>query len=359
VTGPVDHQGRAVVAPDVLLSVRDVRVQFKLGGHRVLRAVDGVSFDLRRGETLGIIGESGSGKSTLARAVIGLEPVTSGKIALEGTETQGMSRRERRRIAERMQMIFQDPHEALDPHLTARAAIAEPLIVQGKLSGRDIDHRVDEVLERVGLSAHHGRRRPHELSGGQRQRVNIARALTLDPEVLICDEAVSALDVSIQAEILNLLIDLQDERGLAYLFISHDIGVVARICDRVGVMYLGGLVESANARTLVTQPLHPYTESLLSAEPQALPSRLRSRERVLLEGEMPSPIDPPTGCRFRTRCRYARDLCETPPPLRPLAPERLVACHFAEELDLGGALATTARPASSVAAPPTSKETPA
>lgn len=329
-----------------LLSLTDVRVEFALGRKRVLHAVNGVSLDLERGETFGIIGESGSGKSTLARAVMGLEPIASGTILLDGERIDGLSRSQRRRISSRIQMIFQDSSESLDPHLSTRASIAEPLLVRGGMSRREVEQRVDELLERVGLSPHHGARRPSELSGGQRQRINIARALTLDPDVLICDEAVSALDVSIQAEILNLLADLQAERGLAYLFVSHDIGVVSRICHRIGVMYLGNVVELGDAGSVVATPAHPYTEALLSAEPQALPARLRTRERILLPGELPSPIDPPSGCRFQTRCRYAQEVCLKPPPTAALTEGHTASCYFVGQLELRGAgVAHAARPA--------------
>lgn len=319
-----------------LVSVRDLHITFTLSGRRTLHAVDGVSFDLHRGETFGVIGESGSGKSTLGRAIIGLERARSGTVHVDGNAHGEMTARRRRRLAHRVQMIFQDSIDALDPHLCAAESVAEPLLVGRRGSGAQVRSRVHELLEMVGLSTRQGKQRPNELSGGQRQRVSIARALALDPDVLICDEAVSALDVSLQAEILNLLKDLQRDKDLTYLFISHDIGVVSRICDRVGVMYLGRLVEVADSGQLVQRPLHPYTEALLSAEPQALPSRLRNRRRVVLAGEMPSPTDPPTGCRFRTRCRYARDRCASDPAMRVFAGERSVACHFAEELRLGG-----------------------
>ncbi|PRZ40884.1 peptide/nickel transport system ATP-binding protein/oligopeptide transport system ATP-binding protein [Antricoccus suffuscus] len=321
-----------------LLDTRGVSVQFTMSGKRVLRAVDDISIELQPGKTLGIIGESGSGKSTLGRAIIGLAPVHTGEIHLDGTRIDTLSSRQRRRIASQIQMIFQDPMEALDPRLSVSASIAEPLIVRGGLSRREIQRRVDELLDLTGLSPRQGSRRPHELSGGQRQRVNIARALTLDPRILICDEAVSALDVSIQADILNLLVDIQEQRGLAYLFISHDIGVVARVCDRIGVMYLGQLVEYGDTADVIGKPLHPYTEALLSAEPQALPSRLRTTERIVLSGELPSPLHPPEGCRFRTRCRYATEICSTPPPaVQPGSPGHSAVCHFARELELVGA----------------------
>lgn len=320
-----------------LLEVAELGVRFRLGSRRTLQAVDGVSLRLRRGETLGVIGESGSGKSTLGRAIMGLAPVSSGRVYLNGERIDDLTRRRRRAHAHRVQMIFQDPYEALDPRLDAVESIAEPLIVRGGLSRSDIRRRALDLLELAGLSAVHGSRRPHELSGGQRQRVNIARALALDPEVLICDEAVSALDVSIQADILNLLMDIQEARGISYLFISHDVGVVARICNRIAVMYLGQLIETGDAGAVTTGPRHPYTEALLSAEPQALPARLRSRDRIVLVGELPSPLDPPTGCRFRTRCRYATELCGTPPPILRFDGGHSALCHYADELQLVGA----------------------
>lgn len=334
--GVLDDRVASPAADDVL-SVEELSVHFKLSGRRTLTAVDTVSFSLKKGETLGIIGESGSGKSTLGRAIIGLAPVTCGTVSLEGKRVDQFKARQRRAYANTVQMIFQDPLDALDPRLDARSAIAEPLIVRGRESRSEIRKIVDRLLDQVGLSPQHGIRRPHELSGGQRQRVNIARALTLDPKILICDEAVSALDVSIQADILNLLIDLQGEREMSYLFISHDIGVVSRFCDRIGVMYLGQLVEHGSATSLTDSPGHPYTEALLSAEPQALPSYLRDRERVVLQGELPSPLDPPSGCRFRTRCRYAQDICATPPPAVVSSSDRMSLCHFAGTLDLVGA----------------------
>jgi oligopeptide/dipeptide ABC transporter ATP-binding protein len=321
-----------------LLKVSDLAVHFPLKGTKqTLKAVDGVSFEVGKGETLGIIGESGSGKSTVARAVMGLVPVKDGEVDLGGERFDKLSRRALRKARRHVQMIFQDPHEALDPRMDIWSAIAEPLRIHHKLGRAEEDRRVGALLERVGLRLEHGDRRPHEMSGGQKQRVNIARALTLQPDLLICDEAVSALDVSIQADILNLLVDLQREMGLAYLFISHDLGVVAHVADRIGVMYLGRLAELGPADDISHRPRHPYTEALLSAEPQALPKRLRTRQRILLQGDLPSPVNPPSGCRFRTRCRYAVERCATEePPLLQIAPNRWSACHFALELDLRG-----------------------
>jgi peptide/nickel transport system ATP-binding protein/oligopeptide transport system ATP-binding protein len=311
----------------------------------MLQAVDGVSLTIGVNETLGLIGESGSGKSTVARAIMGLAPLTGGRVHLRDTRLDQLSKRQLRRARRDVQMIFQDPHAALDPRMDVWSAIAEPLRIHERM-GRDVrDQRVADLLERVGLRLEHGERRPHELSGGQKQRVNIARALTLAPDLLICDEAVSALDVSIQADILNLLTDLQRERGLAYLFISHDLGVVAHIADRIGVMYLGRIAELAPAEDLASKPRHPYTEALLSAEPQALPRRLRTDRRILLEGDLPSPVSPPSGCRFRTRCRYAAERCAAEEPLlREIEPGRWAACHFAEQLNLHGQDGVTSAP---------------
>ena len=311
-----------------LLAVDDLVVQFPVRGDRRARvhAVDGISFEIMPQETFGLIGESGSGKSTVARAVAQLVKPVSGSIALGGQRLDQLSRRQLRQTRRRFQMIFQDPNEALDPRMSVRASVAEPLRVQGLVDRNDERSRVDELLDRVGLAPEQGDRHPHELSGGQRQRVNIARAVALEPELIICDEVVSALDVSIQADILNLFAKLQRELDLSYLFITHDLSVVAHISDRVGVMYLGRLMEVAPTDELVAQPLHPYTEALLSAEPQPLPSTHRTTSRILLEGDIPSPIDPPPGCVFNTRCPYATERCRTEvPELRQAAGGRLVA----------------------------------
>ena len=321
----------------LLLAVDSLDVKFRLSRRQQLHAVSDVSLSLHQNETLGVIGESGSGKSTLARAIMSIAPVTAGSISIAGVASEGQSLKKRRLRAHQVQMIFQDTLDALDPRLSARASIAEPLIAAGGLSREEALTKVDNVIDLVGLSAAHAASRPHELSGGQRQRVNIARALVLDPAVLICDEAVSALDVSIQADVLNLLMRIQKERGTSYLFVSHDIGVVSRICNRIAVMYLGRIVETGRTEDLVRSPHHPYTEALLSAEPQAVPSRLRSADRIVLKGELPSPLNPPTGCHFRTRCRYAQSVCETPPPrITDAGTGQVTACHFAGELALQG-----------------------
>lgn len=323
-----------------LLTVKDLVVQFPVRGNRKARvhAVDGVSFEIYPKETFGLIGESGSGKSTVARAISRLVKPVSGSISLGDVRLDQLSARRLRPHRQRFQMIFQDPNEALDPRMTIRASIAEPLRIQGAGDKAVERQKIDELLERVGLTPEHGDRHPHELSGGQRQRVNIARALTLDPELLICDEVVSALDVSIQADILNLFAKLQAELDLSYLFITHDLSVVAHISDRIGVMYLGRLMEISPTEALVAKPRHPYSEALLSAEPQALPSTHRSDDRIVLQGDIPSPITPPAGCVFHTRCQYATDRCRNEVPvLRITAPNRWVACHHTDDLQLKGA----------------------
>ncbi|MCO1657032.1 ABC transporter ATP-binding protein [Pseudonocardia humida] len=316
-----------------LLEVDDLVVHFE-GRRRQqpIRAVDGVSLGIGRGETLGLIGESGSGKSTIGRAVLGLLRPKAGAVRFEGEDPWTQPGRRRRELRRRMQVVFQDPHEALDPRMTVEQSVAEPLLMTGVRRPERL-RRAADLLERVGLGDAHRYRRPHELSGGQKQRVNIARALASDPDLIVCDESVSALDVSIQAEILNLLVDLQDERGLSYLFISHDISVVAHLSHRVTVLYLGMVMESGAVGAVVDRPAHPYTRALLAAQPRALPSYLRTERREVLRGDIPSPAAPPSGCRFRTRCPFARDRCaQEIPAVRELEPGRTVACHFAEQL---------------------------
>ncbi len=326
-----------------ILEVEDLTVRFRVRGpsRAVVHAVTDASFRIDEGETLGLIGESGSGKSTVARAVSqllkGPGVKVSGSVTLGGTALHGLSRKQLRAHRGRMQMIFQDPNDALDPRMTVRQSIEQPARILRKDENLDLIQTVDAALDAVGLPPAMADRRPHELSGGQRQRVNIARALTVDPQLLLCDEVVSALDVSIQADILNLLARLQRERSLAYLFISHDLGVVASISDRIGVMYLGRIVEVGTTEQVVNDPQHPYTEALLSADPQALPSRLRQRDRIILQGDVPSPMNPPSGCGLRTRCNYAQERCaQEVPPLTVRADGHHVACHFADELELTG-----------------------
>jgi len=310
-------------AQETLLKVDNLSVHFSIaqGGYpwskkATLRAVDGVSFDVRRGETVGLVGESGCGKSTLARAIIGLTPVTSGSVQWKGRESVQGTSRDTTQIRRDVQMIFQDPLASLDPRMTIEQIVAEPLKThQPQLGREEIRVRVRTMLERVGLSHHHLRRYPHEFSGGQCQRVGIARALIGEPQLVICDEPVSALDVSIQAQIVNLLRDLQRELSLSLLFVAHDLAVVKAISQRVLVMYLGRVMEFGDKRDVYREPQHPYTRALLSAVPLPDPAAERARKHVLLRGEIPSPLKPPSGCAFRTRCPDAIDACANERPV--------------------------------------------
>lgn len=319
-----------------VIAVEDLKVHFPTArGHETVKAIDGVSLAITKGEIFGVIGESGSGKSTLGRALVCLTKPTGGRILHQGVDPQTLSARELRRHRRDYQIIFQDPNAALNPRITILDAVREPLDVSGDKPVAERNRIAMEMLERVELGPDFADRYPHELSGGQKQRVNIARALTVRPALLVCDEVVAALDVSIQAGMLNLFLSLQRDFGLTYLFITHDLGVVSHVSDRIAVMYLGVLVEISPADRIRSQPLHPYTEALLSAEPAPLPSFMRSERRIILEGEIPSPVSPPSGCRFRTRCRYVKDRCASEvPALREIQPGRWVACHFAESLSL-------------------------
>lgn len=329
--------------PEPLLRVEDLKVHFvtRPGGapwqpSQIVRAVDGVSFDVGEGETLGMVGESGCGKSTIARAVIRLLRPNGGRILFETRDITTLSERELRPLRPKLQIVFQDPASSLSPRMRVQRILAEPMRLAGWGSDR-IAARVDELLRVVGLDRQHAQRYPHEFSGGQRQRVAIARALALSPRLVICDEPVSALDVSVQAQVLNLFKDIQRELGVAYLFVAHDLGVVRQISHRVAVMYLGKLVEEAPRVALYEKPMHPYTQALLSAVLRPAPGS--ERDRILLTGDLPSPIAPPSGCRFRTRCPLAAPVCaEAEPPLRELAPGHRVACHFAPDAKLSRSL---------------------
>lgn len=322
---------------DVIVRVQDLKKHFPImkGVFRrqvgAVRAVDGVTFDIYRGETLGLVGESGSGKSTTGRVILQLEHVTDGVVLFEGKDLTETTGNDLRSLRPRMQMIFQDPHASLNPRMTVASIIGEPLSEHKKGKGPERKKRIEELLSLVGLEPKHANRYPHEFSGGQRQRIGIARAIALNPDFIVADEPIAALDVSIQAQVVNLLEDLQDVLGLTYLFISHDLSMVRHIADRVAVMYLGKIMELADVDRLYNSPKHPYTQALLSAVPVPDPEIEATRERVILEGDIPSPANPPPGCPFNTRCPAAQERCVTEvPEWRELEPGQWVACHFAE-----------------------------
>jgi peptide/nickel transport system ATP-binding protein len=315
---------------EVLLSVKDLKKHFYMGKKEILKAVDGISLDIYKGETFGLVGESGCGKSTAGRTMIGLYDRTDGKVIFNGKDVHTLSEKERFQFHKQMQMIFQDPYASLNPRSTVKEIISEPMEVHGLYPDKkERLQRIYQLLEDVGLNRDHANRYPHEFSGGQRQRIGIARALALDPDFIIADEPISALDVSVQAQVVNLLKRLQKEKGLTYLFIAHDLSMVKQISNRIGVMYLGHIVELTASNQLYKKPLHPYTQALLSAIPIPDPDIEDKRERIILQGELPSPMDPPSGCVFRTRCPHAMEVCAQQKPVwQEIDTDHFVACHL-------------------------------
>lgn len=323
-----------MVKNNVLLRVENLKKYFPITGGLLgrkvgtVRAVDGVSFDIKQGETLGLVGESGCGKSTTGRAILQLLKPTSGNVFLENIDLTNISAEKLRQLRPKMQMIFQDPYTSLNPRHSVGKIIAEPLVIHGVMSDQQLKNRVAQLLELVGMNPNFARRYPHEFSGGQRQRIGIARALSLNPSFIVCDEPISSLDVSIQAQVVNLLKDLQEQLGLTYLFIAHDLSMVKHISHRIAVMYLGKIVELTGSNSIFDNPLHPYTQSLISAAPIPDPQVERKRHRIILEGEVPSPAKRPKGCVFNTRCPQATDICfDATPEYREVQPEHFVACH--------------------------------
>jgi oligopeptide transport system ATP-binding protein len=317
------------MANEHILEVNNLQKHFHLTGNRVLKAVDNLSFAIKQGETFGLVGESGCGKSTAGRTIIRLYEATAGEINFKGHNIQKLSGKERMKFNRDMQMVFQDPYASLNPRMTIGKIIAEGIDIHGLYKGKQRKERVSQLLNDVGLNEEHANRFPHEFSGGQRQRVGIARALAIEPQFIIADEPISALDVSVQAQVVNLFKKLQQERGLTYLFIAHDLAMVKHISDRIGVMYLGKLVEVASSSVLNAKPLHPYTQSLLSAIPIPDPNIQHTRERIIVQGEVPSPLNPPSGCPFRTRCPKAMDICAiTMPEFKEVEQGHSVACHL-------------------------------
>ncbi|MEF9933924.1 MAG: dipeptide ABC transporter ATP-binding protein [Clostridium sp.] len=318
-----------------LLEVKNLKKYFPIKkgllGNKIsyVKSVDDISFTINKGETLGLVGESGCGKTTTGRTILKLYEPTAGDIIYNGVNLSPLSSGQMQDYRKKMQMIFQDPYASLNSRMTVGDIIGEPIDIHKIAKGQERKDRISYLLERVGLNSEHANRYPHEFSGGQRQRIGIARALAVEPEFIVCDEPISALDVSIQAQVVNMLEDLQSELGLTYLFIAHDLSMVKHISNRVGVMYLGNMVELAESNELYSNPLHPYTQALLSAIPIPDPEESRAKQRIILEGDIPSPIDPPAGCRFAGRCRYAKPECfETNPVVKEVSPGHQVACHL-------------------------------
>ncbi len=320
---------------NVLIEVKDLSKHFNVGRNLVLKAVDDVTFNIYKGETFGVVGESGCGKTTCGRTVLGMYDATKGQVLYEGKDIHSMNKKERFDFKKKAQYIFQDPYASLDPRMTIGSIIAEGMDVHFKMTEEERQNKIDRLLNIVGLNKEHGARFPHELSGGQRQRVGIARSLAVEPEFIVCDEPISALDVSIQAQIVNLLNKLQNEMGLTYMFISHDLSMVKHISDRIAVMYLGSVAELAQADMIYEDSLHPYTQALISAIPVPDPHVGRQNKRIRIEGEVPSPINVPPGCKFAGRCPKCMDICRKENPrLREVKPEHFVACHLYDGKEL-------------------------
>ncbi len=317
---------------ETLVEINNLKKYFEVGNNQVLKAVDGITLKVKKGETLGLVGESGCGKSTAGRTIIGLYEPTEGQVVFDGMDTSKFNRKEKKEFTKKVQMIFQDPYASLNPRMTVTDIIGEGIDIHKLYKGEARQKRIYDLLELVGLSKEHANRYPHEFSGGQRQRIGIARALSIQPELIVCDEPISALDVSIQAQVVNLLEDLQKEFGLTYIFIAHDLSMVKHISDRIAVMYLGKIVEIANSKELYDNPKHPYTQALLSAVPIPDPEIERSRRRIMLEGDVPSPINPPQGCKFKTRCRYRVEACDNlSDDMTEVSEEHFVSCILAEQ----------------------------
>ena len=317
-----------------MFQVTDLCQYFNVGRGKVLKAVDHVHFTIYKGETLGLVGESGCGKSTTGRCLVKLYEPAAGTITYKGKDIFKYTREEEKAFRKNVQMIFQNPHSSLNPRMTVKDIIGSGMKLHGLATDKDVDQKVEAILKRVGLNRDHMSRFPHEFSGGQKQRIGIARALAVEPEFVICDEPISALDVSIQAQVVNMFEELQEQMGLTYLFIAHDLSVVKHISDRIGVMYLGKMVELADSYELVARSLHPYTKSLISAIPIADPIKARASKRIVLQGDVPSPLNPPTGCRFRTRCPYADECCaQKEPEWREVEKGHYVACHHVEKIN--------------------------
>ncbi len=343
-----DAGAPATTPAPTLVDVRNLKVHFPLGGGFLkkstgtLKAVDGISFSIRKGETLGLVGESGCGKTTTGRSIVRAIDPTGGAITYvrednSTVDLAALDHRDLKPLRKEIRIVFQDPFSSLNPRMTVLQTVGEPLKAFNMYPGKQREERVGELLQKVGLRPEYMRRYPHAFSGGERQRISIARALALDPRLVVLDEAVSALDVSVRAQILNLLSDLQKDLDLTYLFISHDLSVIEHICDRVAVMYVGQIIELAPTRALFQKPLHPYTETLMSAVPVPDPRLRNRRQRIKPQGEVADPVNPPSGCYFHPRCRFAQDRCSAEaPPLREITPGRFAACHFAEDLSLLG-----------------------